>query len=81
MAANPRIDDLRKRLEKEPDSRLFAQLAEELRKDGEFEEAIRPRAGRPARHPAYPSARMTLGRALFDTGDMAAARARVRVRS
>ena len=74
MANNPRIDDLRKRLEKEPGSRLFAQLAEELRKDGEFEEAIRIARAGLARHPSYPSARMTLGRALFDTGDMAAAR-------
>ena len=74
MANNPRIDDLRKRLEKEPNSRLFAQLAEELRKDGEFEEAIRIARAGLARHPSYPSARMTLGRALFDTGDMAAAR-------
>jgi tetratricopeptide (TPR) repeat protein len=74
VASNPRIDDLRKRLEKEPGSRLFAQLAEELRKDGEFEEAIRIARAGLARHSSYPSARMTLGRALFDTGDMAAAR-------
>jgi tetratricopeptide (TPR) repeat protein len=74
VASNPRIDDLRKRLEKEPGSRLFAQLAEELRKDGEFEEAIRIARAGLSRHPSYPSARMTLGRALFDTGDMAAAR-------
>jgi tetratricopeptide (TPR) repeat protein len=74
VATNPRIDDLRRRLEKEPNSRLFAQLAEELRKDGDFEEAIRIARAGLARHPAYPSARMTLGRALFDTGDMAAAR-------
>jgi tetratricopeptide (TPR) repeat protein len=74
VASNPRIDDLRKRLEKEPNSRLFAQLAEELRKDGEFEEAIRIARAGLARHPSYPSARMTLGRALFDTGDLASAR-------
>ena len=36
MAENPRIEDLRRRLEKEPGSRVFAQLAEELRK-------VRPR--------------------------------------
>ena len=72
--ANPRIDELRKRLEREPGSRLFAQLAEELRKDGDLAEAIRvARAGLVA-HPSYPSARMTLGRALFDTRDLAAAR-------
>src|SRR6185436_15618890 len=55
-------------------SRLFAQLAEELRKDGELEEAIRVSREGLQRHPAYPSARMTLGRALLDTGDLAAAR-------
>ena len=74
MAGNPRIDDLRKRLEKDPGSRLFAQLAEELRKDGDLEEAINVSREGLKRQPAYPSARMTLGRALFDTGDIAAAR-------
>lgn len=74
MAGNPRIDELRKRLEKEPGSRLFAQLAEELRKEGEFEEAIRVCRDGLQTHPAYPSARMTLGRALLDTGDLAGAR-------
>jgi len=74
VASNPRIDDLRKRLEKEPGSRLFAQLAEELRKDGDLEEAISVSREGLKKQPAYPSARMTLGRALFDTGDMAAAR-------
>lgn len=74
MAGNPRIDDLRRRLEKDPGSRLFAQLAEELRKDGELEEAIRVCRAGLQKHAAYPSARMTLGRALLDTGDIAAAR-------
>jgi len=74
VASNPRVDDLRKRLDKEPGSRLFAQLAEELRKDGDLEEAIRVSREGLQKHPAYPSARMTLGRALLDTGDIAAAR-------
>jgi tetratricopeptide (TPR) repeat protein len=72
--ANSRIDELRKRLEKEPGSRLFAQLAEELRKEGELAEAIRVCRDGLLRNPGYPSARMTLGRALLDTGDMQAAR-------
>jgi tetratricopeptide (TPR) repeat protein len=72
--ANPRIDDLRKKLEKEPGSRLFAQLAEELRKDGDLEDAIRVAREGLQKHSNYPSARMTLGRALYDTGDWAAAR-------
>lgn len=74
MATNPRIEDLRKRIEKDPGSRLFAQLAEELRKDGELEDAIRVAREGLQKHPSYPSARMTLGRALLDTGDWAAAR-------
>jgi len=73
--ANPRIEDLRKRLEKEPGSRLFAQLAEELRKEGELAEAIRVSREGLQKQPNYPSARMTLGRALFDTGDLPGARA------
>lgn len=72
--ANPRIEDLRKRIEKDPGSRLFAQLAEELRKDGELEDAIRVAREGLQKHPNYPSARMTLGRALLDTGDWASAR-------
>jgi tetratricopeptide (TPR) repeat protein len=75
VAQNPRIDELRQRLEREPGSRLFAQLAEELRKEGEVEEAIRISREGLGKHPGYPSAHMTLGRALMDTGDLAGARA------
>jgi len=74
VAGNPRIDELRKKLDKEPGSRLFAQLAEELRKDGDLEDAIQVAREGLQKHSNYPSARMTLGRALFDTGDWAAAR-------
>jgi tetratricopeptide (TPR) repeat protein len=74
VAFNPRIDDLRKRLEKDPGSRLFAQLAEELRKAGDLPGAIELCREGLQRHPGYPSARMTLGRALFDSGDLRAAR-------
>ena len=75
MAGNPRIDELRRKLDKEPGSRLFAQLAEELRKDGDLEDAIQVAREGLQKHSNYPSARMTLGRALFDTGDWSAARA------
>ena len=80
MAGNPRIDELRKKLDKEPGSRLFAQLAEELRKDGDLEDAIQVAREGLQKHSNYPSARMTLGRALFDTGDWAAARETCRSR-
>lgn len=72
--ANPRIEELRKRLEKDPASRLFAQLAEEMRKEGQLEEAIQVCRDGLARHPTYPAARMTLGRALLDSGDYGSAR-------
>jgi tetratricopeptide (TPR) repeat protein len=72
--AESRIDELRRRIERDPGSRLFAQLAEELRKGGDVEEAIRVARAGLERHPAYPSARLTLGRALLDSGDPAAAR-------
>jgi tetratricopeptide (TPR) repeat protein len=75
VASSPRIDELRKRLEKDPGSRLFAQLAEELRKAGDLREAIDLCRDGLQRHPAYPSARMTLGRALFDSRDLQGARA------
>src|SRR3989442_584011 len=54
---------------------MFAQLAEELRKEGELAEAIRVSRTGLSLHPNYPSARMTLGRALFDSGDLPAGRA------
>jgi hypothetical protein len=75
LAENTRIEELRRRLEREPGSRLFAQLAEELRKEGEHGEAIRVARNGLVTQPNYPSARMTLGRALFDSGDYTAARA------
>jgi Tetratricopeptide repeat len=75
LPANSRIEELTRRLEKEPGSRLFAQLAEELRKEGELSDAIRVCREGLVRHPNYPSARMTLGRALLDTGDLGGARA------
>ncbi len=73
--ADTRIDELRRRLEKDPGSRLFAQLAEELRKNGDLAEAIRVARSGLAIHSAYPSARLTLGRALLDSGDATSARA------
>lgn len=72
--ADSRIDELRKRLDKEPGSRLFAQLAEELRKAGELDEAIRVCRDGLQKQPTYHSARMTLARSLLDSGDLNAAR-------
>jgi tetratricopeptide (TPR) repeat protein len=72
--ADTRVDELRRRLERDPGSRLFAQLAEELRKNGDLAEAIRVARAGLAVHTAYPSARLTLGRALLESGDPSGAR-------
>jgi len=60
-----RIDQLRRRVDKDPASIAFAPLAEELRKAGEFDEAVRICQAGLEHHPAYLSARVTLGRALL----------------
>ena len=65
---NPRIEELRRRVDKDPASIAFAQLAEELRRAGDFDEAIRVCRTGLEQHPAYLSARVTLGRALLETG-------------
>jgi tetratricopeptide (TPR) repeat protein len=72
--AETRVDELRRRLEQEPSSRLFAQLAEELRKAGDVAEAVRVARAGLVLHPNYPSARLTLGCALLEVGDRKGAR-------
>jgi tetratricopeptide (TPR) repeat protein len=66
VADNPRIEELRRRIQKDPASIAFAQLAEEHRRAGQFEEAVRVCRTGLAQHPAYLSARITLGRALLE---------------
>ena len=75
MTHNPRIEDLRRRVLKDPASIAFAQLAEEYRRAGDCEEAVRVCEAGLAQHPAYLSARITLGRALFELGRLGDARA------
>jgi tetratricopeptide (TPR) repeat protein len=65
---NSRIEDLRRRIQKDPASIAFAQLAEEHRRIGEHEEAIRVCQAGLDQHPAYLSARVTLGRSLLELG-------------
>jgi tetratricopeptide (TPR) repeat protein len=74
MDENPRVAELRKKLEKDPGSRLFAQLAEELRKDGKHDEAVVVARKGLEKHPNYPSARLTLARALLDSAQPAEAK-------
>jgi tetratricopeptide (TPR) repeat protein len=70
MADHPRIEDLRRRVQKDPASIAFAQLAEEYRRAGQFSDAVAVcRAGLET-HPGYLSARVTLGRALIELDDL-----------
>ena len=65
---NPRLLELRRRVQADPASIAFAQLAEECRRIGENDEAVGIcRAGLNF-HPDYLSARVTLGRALSELG-------------
>ena len=66
VARRPRIEELRRRVERDPASIAFAQLAEEYRRAGDYDEAVRVCRAGLAQHPAYLSARVTLGRALLE---------------
>src|SRR3954468_8851794 len=77
MAEHARIDDLRRRVQKDPASIAFAQLAEEHRRAGQFEESVEVCRAGLAIHPTYLSARVTLGRALIELGKLDDARAEV----
>src|SRR3954471_13738362 len=74
MAENPRIEELRRRVQADPASIAFAALAEEFRRVGNYAGAIETCRTGLQRHPAYLSARVTLGRALIETGDYDGAR-------
>jgi hypothetical protein len=66
VSDNQRIEDLRRRVEKDPGSIAFAQLAEEYRRAGLCQEAVDVCEAGLATHPGYLSARVTLGRALIE---------------
>jgi tetratricopeptide (TPR) repeat protein len=74
MGENARIEELRRRVQMDPASIAFAALAEEYRRAGRFEEAIATCRAGLQRHPAYLSARVTLGRALLEMGQFDEAR-------
>jgi hypothetical protein len=66
MADDTRIEELRRRVRKDPMSLAFAQLAEELRRARRFMEAVAVcRVGLEI-YPGYLSARVTLGRCFID---------------
>jgi len=65
-----KIDELRSRVQRDPASIAFAQLAEEYRRAGRFQEAIDTSVAGLRQHPSYVSARVTLGRALLELGQL-----------
>ena len=67
-ADHPRILELRRRVQADPASIAFAQLAEECRRAGDSDEAVGICRAGLAHHPGYLSARVTLGRALMEVG-------------
>jgi tetratricopeptide (TPR) repeat protein len=70
MGDSQRIEDLRRRVQTDPASIAFAQLAEECRRAGHYQESVDVcRAGLEL-HPGYLSARVTLGRALIELNDL-----------
>jgi tetratricopeptide (TPR) repeat protein len=70
MADSQRIEDLRRRVQKDPASIAFAQLAEECRRAGQHQESVDVCRAGLAIHPAYLSARVTLGRALIELNEL-----------
>jgi tetratricopeptide (TPR) repeat protein len=63
-ATNPKIEELRFRLKTDPRSRLFYQLAEELRRSGQFAEAEQVLRSGLTVYPTYLAAWVSLGRVL-----------------
>jgi tetratricopeptide (TPR) repeat protein len=75
MVDHSRLEDLRRRVQKDPASIAFAQLAEECRRAGQFQEAVDTCRSGLSIHPGYLSARVTLGRALAELGQLDEAQA------
>jgi tetratricopeptide (TPR) repeat protein len=69
MAESVRLEELQRRVQRDPASISFAALAEEYRRLGLFQEAVDICRAGLQRHPSYLSARVTLGRALLEIGD------------
>src|SRR5262245_62735420 len=67
-ADTPKILDLARRLEKDPGSRLFLELAKAYHEEGRVAEAASTCEHGIKRHPGYLSARVLAGRIYFDMG-------------
>ncbi len=75
MADSQRIEDLRRRVQQDPASIAFAQLAEEYRRAGHLQESVDVCRAGLAIHPGYLSARVTLGRAFLELNQLEEAQA------
>lgn len=74
MPQNVSLQELQRRVDKDPASIAFARLAEEYRRAGMYEEAVRVARAGLTQHPGYLSARVTLGRALVELDQLDAAK-------
>jgi tetratricopeptide (TPR) repeat protein len=68
--AEARIQDLKRRIELDPGSRLFVGLAEEYRRAGRLSEALSTLQRGLLAHPKYLSAHVALGRAYLESGQV-----------
>jgi predicted Zn-dependent protease len=75
VPTNSRIEELRRRVDKDPASIAFAQLAEEYRRTGQYEESVHVSRAGLTQHPGFVSARVTLGLSLMELGQYDEARA------
>ena len=74
MLDDQRIEELRRRIRRDPASIAFAQLAEEYRRLGSLQDAVDVSQTGLRVHPGYVSARVTLARALMAMGRLGDAR-------
>jgi tetratricopeptide (TPR) repeat protein len=74
MNLDRKIDIFTQRLAQDPHSRVFAPLADLLRQDGRWEDALELLEDGLGRHPEYVSALVIKGRTLLDAGRMDQAR-------
>jgi tetratricopeptide (TPR) repeat protein len=70
VVESTKLEELRRRVQRDPASVSFAALAEEYRRLGRLADAIDTCRAGLLRHPSYQSARVTLGRALVEMGDL-----------
>jgi tetratricopeptide (TPR) repeat protein len=76
---NPRLVELRRRVQEDPASIAFAQLAEECRRAGDNDEAVTVCRVGLNHHPDYLSARVTLARAFVELGRLDEAEAEITI--